>query len=375
MEQREETDSIPESERRAMQAEASNLIRLVLEERKRLDPEAPDAVVLDAMPLEPPETERSGGPKLQQATVTELELVQLVASQFQVEPVWFAGLLENLGGKYQVSPDAMLAFFGVDGFTTMDEDWWAPLRKQAEMMKLDLGQLAAADAFRGVAITLGDRKEFNVLLAAGAGERDPGAFIITEGEMRRPSGHFPKATTHRLAEMAELLEVTTEEAMTCCQAACRIRQVDPDEIVAMGSNATLILLRLRFDQVLELAAENRNRRIATRCFDWLATQCQVRRFNWEALHLAAKVLEVDPGVALAACVFVCDVYEPMRAALELEGRQVPKPEGLLALLTEPLLVAAGQVVALGRTQGLPAPGRHEQAVFGWLAEQRSKGLF
>ena len=82
-----------------MQAEASNLIRQVLEERKRLDPEAPDAVVLDAMPLEPPETERSGGPKLQQATVTELELVQLVASQFQVEPVWFAGLLENLGGK------------------------------------------------------------------------------------------------------------------------------------------------------------------------------------------------------------------------------------------------------------------------------------
>ncbi len=328
----------------------------------------------------PPETERSSGPgspavATGAAPVEDVDLLQLVAGQFGIEAVWLAGLLENIGAKYKLEPEALLDFFGPDGYAVMDEDWWAPVRKQAEATGLELGQLAAADAFDGVAVTLSDRSDFDRLLAAGAGERVSNAFKVTYGTAEQPE--FPKTKAERMAQVAELFGIPLERVVGCCQMVCKVRGVQPDEIMAMASDRTLGLLKAHFETVVELDVENRERRIATRSFDWLATQRQVGRFNWEALHTAASVLAVDPGVALVACVFSCAPYELRRAELEAAQRVVPKPEDLLAMVTQPLLVAALDLVELAVASGhcVAASSVKERFVFDWLARQKSEGRF
>lgn len=120
-----------------------------------------------------PEAERAPSAELTQRlpvdTTPPTELEEAIALSFRVTPDRLRLIVTKLAEGSGLERTALLDYFGHDGYTTILPDTIEAITKRAQELELDPAELLVAHTFRGVAQAVGEKSEFDRLMADSGG--------------------------------------------------------------------------------------------------------------------------------------------------------------------------------------------------------------
>ncbi len=176
------------------------------------------------------------------------EIDEAIAQSIGCDPVKFAGIVERLAERYNITPESMLEFFGPDGMTTVEPEWIAQCKERAKTLGLAAGELIAAHVMTGVAKSVSEAKEFSELMKEAQAGKPTGQLpddfappivaVDDKGDTEPPppngvptSIEVPLPTMGNLQQVAKRLEVNGSWLMSAVAIVGQLRNVNPNDIM------------------------------------------------------------------------------------------------------------------------------------------------
>lgn len=201
------------------------------------------------------------------------DLETQIAESFAIRWEALRTIVDNVAARHAVDAAALLEFFGADGFSTIEPDWLEQTRQRAVAANLVPGELQAAQVFLGVARTIGERREFEDLMAEArkgdgvkqsgddfqvmvATDRADGSVQVSEQKPEPRLKPAPKGgvytTGAQLLEVAKAFEVDPSWLLLTIKSIAELRAVSPDELAAALTPSVIRFGKAAFAQKVEV---------------------------------------------------------------------------------------------------------------------------
>lgn len=213
-----------------------------------------------------PETMRAPSDELVERrpvdTSPPTELEEAIAGSFRVPVLRFREIVRKLAENSGLEREALLEFFGHDGFTTIEPETIELITKRAQELELDPAELLVAQTFRGVAQAVGEKTEFDRLMAdkgtapaKPSGEDFKVSSAVMPGEAATAAG-VPNVTLGgRINELARWFNVSPSWLVLTVSSISDLRGVKASEVVNLMTRPMVTALRQMFLSVVSAPDE------------------------------------------------------------------------------------------------------------------------